>query len=109
IVVIVCMIAPPNRGSPISPRVRGTRVPAGGAVHSIRSGLRSPLQALVDLLTKKAEIDWLGKQPRGPKLGRSLSGRFVPIGSNHDYRDVRTFRLHLGKHFKAGHTWHVYV
>src|SRR5215475_9825567 len=38
-VVAVCMIAPPNRGSLISPRFHGTHVPAGGAVHSINSGL----------------------------------------------------------------------
>jgi hypothetical protein len=37
IVVIVCMDAPPNRGSFNSAHIFGTHVPGGGAVHSIRS------------------------------------------------------------------------
>src|SRR6476646_6815610 len=39
IVVIVCMDAPPNRGSFNSAHIRGTHVPGGGAVHSIKTGL----------------------------------------------------------------------
>jgi hypothetical protein len=38
IVVIVCMDAPPNRGSFNSAHIFGTHVPGGGAVHSINSG-----------------------------------------------------------------------
>src|SRR5215472_18179534 len=38
IVVTVCMIAPPNRGSlQNSAHIFGTQVPGGGAVHSINS------------------------------------------------------------------------
>src|SRR4051812_1261064 len=39
IVVIVCMDAPPNRGSFKSAHIFGTHVPGGGAVHSINSRL----------------------------------------------------------------------
>src|SRR4249919_2338798 len=39
IVVIVCMDAPPNRGSFNSAHIFGTYVPGGGAVHSIMTGL----------------------------------------------------------------------
>jgi hypothetical protein len=35
--VIVCMDAPPNRGSFNSAHIFGTHVPGGGAVHSIKS------------------------------------------------------------------------
>src|SRR5262245_42015475 len=70
---------------------------------------QSPLEALVDLLTQEVEIDGLRKQSRCPELGRSLSGRFVPIGSNHDDRNVWAFRLHLGKHLEASHARHVNV
>src|SRR6476660_1768173 len=38
IVVIVCMDAPPNRGSFNSTHIFGTHVPGGGAVHSIITG-----------------------------------------------------------------------
>src|SRR6478672_6881309 len=38
IVVIICMDAPPNRGSFNSAHIFGTYVPGGGAVHSIISG-----------------------------------------------------------------------
>ena len=34
IVVTVCMLAPPNRGSLSSTHIHGTHVPGGGAVHS---------------------------------------------------------------------------
>jgi hypothetical protein len=37
--VIVCMDAPPNRGSFNSAHIFGTHVPGGGAVHSIMTGL----------------------------------------------------------------------
>jgi hypothetical protein len=37
IVVIICMDAPPNRGSFNSAHIFGTYVPGGGAVHSIKS------------------------------------------------------------------------
>jgi hypothetical protein len=36
--VIICMDAPPNRGSFNSAHIFGTYVPGGGAVHSIKSG-----------------------------------------------------------------------
>ena len=39
IVVIICMDAPPNRGSFNSAHIFGTYVPGGGAVHSINTGL----------------------------------------------------------------------
>jgi hypothetical protein len=44
--VIVCMDAPPNRGSFNSAHIFGTHVPGGGAVHGIMSGhmQRSKLQ-----------------------------------------------------------------
>jgi hypothetical protein len=35
IVVTVCMVDPPNRGSLNSAHIFGTLVPGGGAVHSI--------------------------------------------------------------------------
>src|SRR5262249_48875639 len=43
-VVTVGMVAPPNRGSLISPRFHGTHVPGGGAVHSIKTGLASSIR-----------------------------------------------------------------
>ena len=74
----------------------GHKATSAGATAQSASGLRSPLQAFVDLLTQEAEIDGLGKQSRGPEFGRSLSRRFVPIGGNHDDGNVWPFLLHFG-------------
>src|SRR5215207_4979725 len=54
IVVVVCMDrAPLNSGSLNSAHIRGTRVPSGGAVHSINSGsgpaVRDTIAGHVDL------------------------------------------------------------
>jgi len=65
------------------------------------------VQPLFYFLSQEAEIDGLRKQSGCPKCGRSPSGRFVPIGGDHDDGNAWTFRFHLGKHFKSGHARHV--
>src|SRR6476469_9631377 len=111
----------PRGRLPLSPRKRTSDRSFGMSAkcqnrtlppHSITSSapfdtLGRPLQALIDLMAQEAEVDRLGKQSSCPKLGRSLGGRLVPIGGNHDDGNVWTIRLHHRKHFKAGHTRHV--
>jgi hypothetical protein len=65
IVVIVCMDAPPNRGSFNNAHIFGTHVPGGGAVHSINSGsglLSFDARAAVKLTAVKKPDD---RHPRG--------------------------------------------
>src|SRR6476620_7291036 len=84
IVVIVCMDAPPNRGSFNSAHIFGTHVPGGGAVHSINSGptrLQQTGWLFDDLVGERKHV--IGEF-EAERLGRLGVDHQVELGGLHD-------------------------
>ena len=96
IVVIVCMDAPPNRGSFNSAHIFGTHVPGGGAVHSINSGLmhrsNKPSYSITSSASESSMGDgWIPSERAVLRLSAkaSLVGRRTGMSAGFSPRNMR--------------------
>src|SRR6476620_9567656 len=78
IVVIVCMDAPPNRGSFNSAHIFGTHVPGGGAVHSIKTGLPHRSKRLCYSITSSTRSFALATAKSPAAFTRGRKARWRP-------------------------------
>ena len=77
------------------------------AQHPERSS--SAFNPLVDLITKRCKVDWLGQKRLSAVLQRLTLRLRIAIGGDHDDWDVWSQRLGLGQEFKTAHARHVDV
>ena len=70
---------------------------------------RSAFNPRIDFTAQNPEIDRLGEKRFSAILQCLALGLGIAIGGDHDHRNVGSYGLGLGQHFKAGHPRHIDV